>query len=517
MGARGAAQAYECTRGAALQPLPLGYHRRQPEKGILHKVVRENLESFLAELREDGRDLPRFVEQELRRFLLCGMLSEGFVRCVCRSCGDELLVAFSCKGRGFCPSCCARRMSDTAAHLVDRVLPLIAYRQWVLAYPRRLRLAFAHHPRAAAESATIFLREVFRAQRKQARREGGKSPRVGAVCFTHRFGSRLDLNVHHHALLPDGVFTLGDDGVVGFVKLERPTIEGLERVLGRIVVKTLAMVRRRGLLDEEPPDALASVQAEALQTALPLGDLPRDDSRKLAVFLEGFSLQAGTHVHERDREGLEHLLRYALRPPLSVDRLSRAPDGKVLLSLRRPLSDGIQAVAFKPTQFLKRLAAIVPPPRVHSTRYFGVFAPRSHVRALLVPKSPKRRPRSCESPPNSSPQCLNHESLTFALRDELGFDPLALGPPPMPLRPRRLDWASLLQRVFALDVLQCPCGARRRVTAFIPSGRLACQILARLGIDATGPPLAPARARPRQEYFDLHPEDPGVDPQYPDS
>jgi hypothetical protein len=59
------------------------------------------------------------------------------------------------------------------------------------------------------------------------------------------------------------------------------------------------------LLDEESLDALAGVQAEVLQTPLPLGDEPRDDSRKLAAFLEGFSLQAGTHVHERDREGLE--------------------------------------------------------------------------------------------------------------------------------------------------------------------------------------------------------------------
>jgi hypothetical protein len=204
-------------------------------------------------------------------------------------------------------------MSDTAAHLVDRVLPVVAYRQWVLAYPRRLRLAFARHPRAAAESATIFLREIFRAQRKQARREGALSPRVGAVCFTQRFGSRLDLNVHHHALLPDGVFTRGDHGVLSFLKLAQPTREDLERVLERIAVKTLAMARRRGLLEEEYLDTLARVQAEALQTALPLGEVPRDDSRKLAVFLEGFSLQAGTHVHERDREGLEHLLRYALR------------------------------------------------------------------------------------------------------------------------------------------------------------------------------------------------------------
>jgi len=86
----------------------------------------------------------------------------------------------------------------------------------------------------------------------------------------------------------------------------------------------------------------------------------------------------------------------------------------------------------------------------------------------------------------------------------------------MPERARRLDWAALLQRVFQADVLQCACGGRRKVTAFIPSGRLARQILERLGVDATGPPIAKARARPRQAHFDLHPDDSGVDPQYPD-
>lgn len=88
---------------------------------------------------------------------------------------------------------------------MDRVLPVIAYRQWVLAYPRRLRLAFARDPGAASESATVFLREVFRAQRKRARRAGAKAPQVGAVCMTQCFGSRLDLNVHHPAVLPFGL------------------------------------------------------------------------------------------------------------------------------------------------------------------------------------------------------------------------------------------------------------------------------------------------------------------------
>jgi hypothetical protein len=73
------------------------------------------------------------------------------------------------------------------------------------------------------------------------------------------------------------------------------------------------------------------------------------------------------------------------------------------------------------------------------------------------------------------------------------------------------------RRVFKEDILQCAsCGGRRKVTAFIPSGPMAREILERLGVDATGPPVAKARARPHQEHFGLHPEDPGVDSQYPD-
>jgi hypothetical protein len=87
-------------------------------------------------------------------------------------------------------------------------------------------------------------------------------------------------------------------------------------------------------------------------------------------------------------------------------------------------------------------------------------------------------------------------------------------------RPKRrggpCDLRSLLERVFKEDILQCAsCGGRRKVTAFIPSGPLAREILERLGVDAAGPPIAKARVRPHQEHFDLHPEDTGVDPQYP--
>ena len=153
---------YECAPGAARRPLGTTYARRQPEKSVLHEVLGEHLESFLEELACEGRYLPRYVVEELRRFLPCGLLSEGFARVQCRTCGDELLVAFSCKGRAFCPSCCARRMSDTAAHLVDRVLPEAPYRQWVLSYPYPVKLALARDGKAASQSCKILVSEIFR-------------------------------------------------------------------------------------------------------------------------------------------------------------------------------------------------------------------------------------------------------------------------------------------------------------------------------------------------------------------
>ena len=65
-----------------------------------------------------GADLPQFVKDAFDAFLECGIL-----RLRCGDCGHDKLVAFGCKRRGFCPSCGARRMAQTAAHLVDRVTP----------------------------------------------------------------------------------------------------------------------------------------------------------------------------------------------------------------------------------------------------------------------------------------------------------------------------------------------------------------------------------------------------------
>jgi hypothetical protein len=106
-----------------LSALASAYQPRRSTETALHSLVRKHFETFLAHTRESyGAPLPKYVENEFREYLRCGDFADGFFRARCESCDHDLLVAFSCKLRGVCPSCAGRRMGNTAAFLVDRVV-----------------------------------------------------------------------------------------------------------------------------------------------------------------------------------------------------------------------------------------------------------------------------------------------------------------------------------------------------------------------------------------------------------
>jgi hypothetical protein len=128
---------------------------------VLYEAVRDNLATLLAEASEVGRGLPRYVERDFARYLECGVLAHGFARVRCESCKDELLVAFSCKGRGVCPSCNAKRAHVTAVHLVEQVLPHVPYRQWTLSFPHRVRWVLLKDVGLLSDVLTVFLRAMF--------------------------------------------------------------------------------------------------------------------------------------------------------------------------------------------------------------------------------------------------------------------------------------------------------------------------------------------------------------------
>jgi hypothetical protein len=196
---------YQRTSGAAGQPRQAGYQRHQPERTVLHELVSRHAQTMLAELPDaDGRGLPRYVERELAEYPSCDILAHGFARVRCSACNGELLVAFSCKRRGLCPSCTARRMADTAAYLVDRVLPTAPYRQWVLSLPKPLRLRLARDPPWTSWVGSLIVRAIGTWQRRLARARGVAAARTGAITFVQRFGGLVNLNVHFHLLVPGG-------------------------------------------------------------------------------------------------------------------------------------------------------------------------------------------------------------------------------------------------------------------------------------------------------------------------
>jgi len=99
------------------------YQRHRPEQTLLYRIIDVYYPAFTAHLAEQSRELPGYVQCEFEDYRKCGRLEYGFLRVRCESCRAEHLVAFSCKRRGFCPSCGARRMAESAALLVVGAAP----------------------------------------------------------------------------------------------------------------------------------------------------------------------------------------------------------------------------------------------------------------------------------------------------------------------------------------------------------------------------------------------------------
>ncbi len=495
--------AYEHHAGAVCDPLLPVYRRREPERTLLYAVVRDHFQTFLATRRESNPEcagLPSHVEREFERYLECGILAHGFVRVRCDACGDDRLVAFSCRGRAICPSCNARRMHDTAAHLVERVLPPGAtYRQWVLSLPRWVRFRLAYRPVLVSQVLQLFVRAIFACQRRRARGRGIRDGQPGSVTFIQRFGSALNLNVHFHVLLPDGVFS-AHGGEVSFVALEPPTDEEVEAVARKVARRTRTLLERVDESSVTGAEDAALLEAAAFEEARPRVahfriDEYRAPRKRRAVNLQGFSVHANVAVGEGKRDALERLCRYGARPPIALGRMSSTTEGRIAYRVKHHAPGEAGVLVLTPLELLGKLAALVPPPRVHGVRYHGVFAPNAKWRARVVPSgvpAPAERANEVDS--------------------HAGRLPIV---PWTPLRPRRLDWAALLQRVFKLDALECDrCGGRRRVLAFVTDRRVARAILARLGLPTDAPVMRPARAPPlhdRKRKTDAREEE-GIDP-----
>jgi hypothetical protein len=316
------------------------------------------------------------------------------------------------------------------------------------------------------------------------------------VTVIQRFNSAVDLSVHYHGLFLDGLYSFP----VGRKPVFHPTPAPTDEDVARVVAAVFRRVER-ALADREPDAAqrrfiesapvLAAVAEASARGVVATG--PRRGRRiirirgapadvdafvmgRLCAQVEGFNLQAATRIGANDREGLERMARYLARPPIATDRLSQLDDGRLELRLKRAWRDGTTAFVFTPHELIERLVAIVPRPRAHLTRYFGVLAPAFAARSGIVP----------------------------AEAGAVAAAPAARTPPPAEAGkrrwPSRVPWASLIWRVFLNDVLECGrCGGRMEIIAAVTSTEAVTRIQEHLGLPSTPPGFHSARPPPQTE------------------
>jgi hypothetical protein len=549
------------------------YRRHQPEGTALYTIVEAQLETALEQARlrsEHGFGYPAFVEKTFRDYLACGRRELGFTRVRCAECGFERLLAFSCKRRGLCPSCEGRRMADTAAHLVDRVLPAVPYRQWVLSLPIPVRLLLAREPALLSKTLRIFTQRLFAYQRRRAREIGVEADaardeprrrtplitdaRCAAVTFIQRGGGAINLNPHFHTVGADGVFEVRDDGSVRFVPLLAPTDADVEALCKEVASRVLRMVERHrddaGDDDRRDDDGLSPTLPLAFAPGPRTSPAPGWEHplqghlrKSRCASVDGFSLHAETTVGALDRRGLERLCRYGLRSSFALSRLSVKDDGTLRYRLKRPWPDGRTELRLEPLELMRRLALLIPPPRAHTVRYHGAFAPASSIRAAIRPRvlrpsegharhgtgrdsdgagcltsghpAGSERSRHLDRAASTDGGLEQQAKRPLAATPDLAeLDPdlllTVMGDRPdeaslLPVRQRRLNWASLLRRVFAVDITVCPrCSGRMRVLCAINDPPVAQKILRHLGLPTEGPRCAPARGPPEPEFtFDI--------------
>ena len=186
-------------------------------------------------------------------------------------------------------------------------------------------------------------------------------------------------------------------------------------------------------------------------------------TRDLCAHAHGFSLHAGVHCDANDRQGIEQLARSITRPAISNERLAINREGNAVRQLKTPWRNGITHIVLTPMEFMQRLAALVPRPRLHLIRFHGVLAPNAKLRSPVVP-TPARKTTAGEG------DCQHAHS-----------------------KPLSMTWARLLRRVFDIDIEQCPCGGKLKLIAVIEEPAVIEKILKHIGLDPQQPPRAKAR------------------------
>jgi hypothetical protein len=453
------------------------YKPRDPKSTDYYQIIRKNYLQIFYEKEINNIALPFHLKREFSKFLSCGILAHGFARFHCGHCQKDKLVAYSCKGRTVCPSCTGRRMADSAKHLVENVIPDVPVRQWVLSLPYKHRFILSSDKKLLSLILGIYHRAISGFYKKKAKQLNLANPKVGAISVVQRFGGALNLNVHFHTIFMDGIYFENSNGIQVFKEII-PSNEDIFDLIKNIKIRINRCLDRHSQSDHDmsKESQLSLLKSESIQNRVDgynkptqIGkwcDPPFEEFKgRRCAYLEGFSLHANVKIPSGNRSSLERLCRYISRGPIAKERISKACNGNILLKLKTPYTDGTTHLQFTPDQFIKRLIALIPPPRLNLIRYYGVFGARHQNRKEITTKAIPINKKSKKS------------------------------------KSYRTPWAELLKRVFLYDVTYCDhCGNKLTLIASLTNPAICKKILDHLNLDSKFSYAESPRAPP--EYLE---------------
>ena len=325
------------------------YRRRKPQETSLWKL----LDYHFLEFEECYENLFQqqygfyrpVISHVVRKYLECGDLREGFARIKCPDCHHEYILAFSCRGRWFCPSCHAKKVVQFGHHLKETVLYPVPHRQYVFSIPKILRRFFFYDRKllgklsqCAVKSLTKFFQLTL----------GKKTGIPGVVVAIQTFGDYARWHPHLHALVADGLFL--ESGY--FFVMPKVNLRQLAELFRAHVLK---MLKKEGLID----DSFIKMIMKWRHTS-------------------GFSVHNKVLIKPNDDKGIENLSQYIIRNSFSLEKL-KYKEGDSSVIYRSRMTHGKNKknfYVFSPLEFIAAITQHIPEPYFQLTRMYGWYSNR---------------------------------------------------------------------------------------------------------------------------------------------
>ena len=402
------------------------YRQRNPRNTPLYQLMEDHFDEFCREYeqRHEYRDgaLRPIVQETVDKYLNCGLLENGFCRVYCDECRKDFLVAFSCKGRYFCPSCHQVRVIRWGDWVVNTLLEDVPHCQLVFSIPKILRNAFSRTRKllgALSLCAAQTIKEVIGAVGEN------RAIQPGIIISIQTFGEYARWNPHLHVLTTNGGFDY--DGI--FHHLPEFPAEIMKHMFRE---KVFSMMMNAHFLHEHTAQKIRQWKHS------------------------GFAVYQSFPVDATDDDDRERLTQYIARAPISNRKLTYDQENDVVIyaAHKKPHAMPDTAVnlkdeVFDPVEFIYRLQKHIPDKGEVMIRYYGYYSNAS------------RGKRNRDRGEKKVPVPMGED---FPARKEL-----------------RKRWAALIQKVYEVDPLCCPrCGSTMRIIAYIDQWDVILRILKHL-------------------------------------